>query len=165
MRCTRNARRMLRLMSSLRLNLRGHLDTVLLCSDGRRFWCPRIAAANRQFHSKPLRVICTGSVFELLARTDLHPAEIQRLLTAHCDASYHKPIMDANRPFQFGETTVLTFDLECTNCHARKVQFDAWRQKYGVVDFVCCEGPYVIVPPATCSDDLMLRSLPRGEDR
>jgi len=35
MRCTRNARRMLRLMSSLRLNLRGHLDTVLLRSDGR----------------------------------------------------------------------------------------------------------------------------------
>jgi hypothetical protein len=37
-------------MSSLRLNLRGHLDTVLLRSVGRHFWCPRIAATDRRFH-------------------------------------------------------------------------------------------------------------------
>jgi hypothetical protein len=36
-------------MGSLRLNLRGHLDTVLLRSDGRRFWSPMIAAANSRF--------------------------------------------------------------------------------------------------------------------
>ena len=60
---------------------------------------------------------------------------------------------------------MLPFDIECTNCHARKSQFDAWRLKYGPVNFLCCEGPYVNVPLLSCSEDLMSRSLPRGEDR
>ena len=61
---------------------------------------------------------------------------------------------------------MLTFDIECANCHVRKMRVDAWLRIYGRGDdFVCCEGPYVIVPPATCTEDLILRSLPRGEDR
>jgi hypothetical protein len=60
---------------------------------------------------------------------------------------------------------MLTCDIECTNCHASKTQIDAWRLKYGSSYFACCEGPYVIVPPATCSEDLMFRSLSCGEDR
>jgi hypothetical protein len=60
---------------------------------------------------------------------------------------------------------MLTFDIECTNCHATKAQFDQWRLRYGPINFVCCEGPYVIVPPATCTFDLLFRSLPGGEDR
>jgi hypothetical protein len=64
-----------------------------------------------------------------------------------------------------GEPKMHPLDIECTNCHASKARFDAWRLKYGPVHFICCEGPYVIVPPATCFQDLMLRSLPRGEDR
>jgi hypothetical protein len=48
------------------------------------------------------------------------------------------------------------FDIECTNCRASKALIDAWRSKYKPVDFVCCDGS---------SEDLMFRSLPRGEDR
>jgi hypothetical protein len=66
--------------------------------------------------------------------------------------------------------------MECANCHASKARIDAWLQRAEgqyraaglgapMSDFVCCEGPYEIVPPATCSKDLMFRSLPGGEDR
>lgn len=62
-------------------------------------------------------------------------------------------------------------DIECTNCHATFGGIQAWRLRGPIVDgqrdFVCCEGPYDFVPSDgwTCSEDLMWRSLPSGEDR
>jgi hypothetical protein len=62
-------------------------------------------------------------------------------------------------------------DIECSNCHATLGGIQAWRLRVpienGKRDFVCCEGPYDFIPSSrwTCSEDLMWRSLPSGEDR
>jgi CheY-like chemotaxis protein len=62
-------------MGSLRLNLCGYLDTVLLRSDARRFWCPRIAAAKR------FPVLTAADVQRLPRRTVSHGALFRQLTT------------------------------------------------------------------------------------
>jgi hypothetical protein len=44
---------------------------------------------------------------------------------------------------------MLTFDIECANCHVGKERIDAWRRGCGPINFVCCEAPYLIAQPGT----------------
>ena len=92
-----------------------------------------------------------------------------------CYCSGMKKAVEEKRLPQVVEEQTCTFDIECTNCHVTKTAIDQWMIRaektykeagLGIPQFTtCCEGPYLIAPPATCTGDLLYRSLPGGEDR
>lgn len=86
-----------------------------------------------------------------------------------------KKVVEEKSHPQVIEEQTPSFDIECTNCHVTKAAIDRWMlhaekvyREGGLVILqftTCCEGPFVIVPPETCTRDLLYRSLPSGEDR
>ena len=85
-----------------------------------------------------------AAIRERAYRCLVKPVErVNLLIAVRCALRYSHPRLEN------------PLDIECTNCHVRKGQIDAWRVKYGSFRFVCCED----------NEDLLLRSLPSGEDR
>ena len=119
-----------------------------------------LTRAKEKFPDMPVVVVVESSVFDIsVAR---HTAFARSAIDESAYRCLLKPVERVNLliavrcALRYSHLTLENpFDIECTNCHTRKGQIDAWRAKYGSVRFVCCED----------NEDLMLRSLPSGEDR
>lgn len=151
----------------------GELDALAVLNSGQEFGLlvanlrmPKLdgigllTRTKENFPDMPIVVVVESSVFDIsvarntgFARAAIHesayrcllkPVErVNLLIAVRCALRYSH--LRLENPF----------DIECTNCHASKGQIDAWRVEYGSFRFVCCED----------NEDLILRSLPSGEDR